>query len=137
MPVLGCPKHRLLTLHGQYVGREGNDPRNGHAIGDADAGDVVGLRSPRPLRRLGLQEHSRPHQEGTIPSPPPWISVLVLPLSCSSLFSWSQEFDVVYGPGWQCVVGSSFGCFFTHSLGTFIYFHLETLQFLIFKGASA
>ncbi|CAD5189695.1 uncharacterized protein LOC135679529 [Musa acuminata AAA Group] len=48
-----------------------------------------------------------------------------------------KEFDVVYGPGWQCVVGSSFGCFFTHSLGTFIYFHLETLQFLIFKGASA
>ncbi|KAJ8460760.1 hypothetical protein OPV22_033686 [Ensete ventricosum] len=40
-----------------------------------------------------------------------------------------KEFDVVYGPGWQCVVGSSFGCFF--------YFHLETLQFLIFKGASA
>ncbi|KAH9617854.1 hypothetical protein KSS87_014865 [Heliosperma pusillum] len=46
-----------------------------------------------------------------------------------------QEFDKRYGGGWQCVVGSSFGCFFTHSKGTFIYFTLETLNFLIFKGA--
>ncbi|KAG7594952.1 Dynein light chain type 1/2 [Arabidopsis thaliana x Arabidopsis arenosa] len=47
-----------------------------------------------------------------------------------------QEFDERYGSGWQCVVGSNFGCFFTHSKGTFIYFQLETLKFLIFKGAS-
>ncbi|XP_074312540.1 dynein light chain 1, cytoplasmic-like [Silene latifolia] len=46
-----------------------------------------------------------------------------------------QEFDKRYGGGWQCVVGSNFGCFFTHSKGTFIYFTLETLNFLIFKGA--
>lgn len=48
-----------------------------------------------------------------------------------------QEFDNKYGTGWQCVVGSNFGCFFTHSKGSFIYFTLETLNFLIFKGASS
>ncbi|CAA6665983.1 unnamed protein product [Spirodela intermedia] len=48
-----------------------------------------------------------------------------------------KEFDKIYGPGWQCVVGSNFGCFFTHTKGTFIYFRLETLNFLIFKGAAA
>lgn len=48
-----------------------------------------------------------------------------------------KEFDKKYGSGWQCVVGSNFGCFFTHPKGTFIYFTLETLNFLIFKGASS
>ncbi|XP_077210062.1 uncharacterized protein LOC143845569 [Tasmannia lanceolata] len=47
-----------------------------------------------------------------------------------------KEFDMIYGFGWQCVVGSNFGCFFTHTEGTFIYFCLETLTFLIFKGGS-
>lgn len=48
-----------------------------------------------------------------------------------------QEFYKLYGSGWQCVVGSNFGCFFTHKPGTFIYFALGTLNFLIFKGASS
>lgn len=48
-----------------------------------------------------------------------------------------QEFDKRYGNGWQCVVGSNFGCFFTHTKGSFIYFTLETLNFLIFKRASS
>ncbi|MED6111956.1 hypothetical protein PIB30_057180 [Stylosanthes scabra] len=48
-----------------------------------------------------------------------------------------KEFDKVYGLGWQCVVGFNFGCFFTHSPGTFIYFALETLNFLIYKGTSS
>ncbi|XP_038711356.1 probable dynein light chain isoform X1 [Tripterygium wilfordii] len=47
-----------------------------------------------------------------------------------------KEFDRKYEEGWQCVVGSHFGCFFTHSQGTFIYFALERLNFLIFKSAS-
>ncbi|KAE8652965.1 dynein light chain 1, cytoplasmic [Cucumis sativus] len=47
-----------------------------------------------------------------------------------------KDFDGTYGSGWQCVVGSNFGCFFTHSMGTFIYFSLETLNFLIFKSPS-
>ncbi|XP_078431835.1 dynein light chain 1, cytoplasmic-like [Wolffia australiana] len=57
---------------------------------------------------------------------------------CKSLAAHiKKEFDKIYGPGWQCVVGSSFGCFFTHKKGSFIYFRLETLHFLIFKGAAA
>lgn len=48
-----------------------------------------------------------------------------------------QDFDNRYGSGWQCVVGSNFGCFFTHSKGSFIYFKLETLNFLIFKGVTS
>ncbi|XP_022844947.1 dynein light chain 1, cytoplasmic-like [Olea europaea var. sylvestris] len=48
-----------------------------------------------------------------------------------------KEFDKRYGNGWHCVVGSNFGCFFTHSKGTFIYFTLETLNFLIFKVSSS
>ncbi|XP_038878771.1 dynein light chain 1, cytoplasmic-like [Benincasa hispida] len=47
-----------------------------------------------------------------------------------------KDFDRAYGSGWQCVVGSNFGCFFTHSKGSFIYFSLETLNFLIFKSPS-
>ncbi|KAK2397772.1 hypothetical protein P8452_18652 [Trifolium repens] len=46
-----------------------------------------------------------------------------------------KEFDKNYGKGWQCVVGSNFGCFFSHTPGTFMYFSLETLNFLIYKGA--
>ncbi|KAL4626128.1 hypothetical protein ACB092_05G073400 [Castanea dentata] len=48
-----------------------------------------------------------------------------------------KDFDKNYGSGWQCVVGKNFGCFFTHSEGSFIYFKLETLNFLIFKGISS
>lgn len=59
--------------------------------------------------------------------------VLIISLWCLIF----QEFDSVYGNGWQCVVGSNFGCYFTHSSGTFIYFALETLNFLIFKGSSS
>ncbi|XP_027343747.1 probable dynein light chain [Abrus precatorius] len=59
-------------------------------------------------------------------------------VDCKSIAAHiKKEFDTRYGCGWQCVVGSSFGCFFTHSKGTFVYFALETLNFLIFKGASS
>ncbi|URE46583.1 Dynein light chain LC6, flagellar outer [Musa troglodytarum] len=59
-------------------------------------------------------------------------------LDCKSMAAYiKKEFDLRYGPGWQCVVGSNFGCFFTHKKGTFIYFCLETLYFLIFKGVAA
>ncbi|XP_042504352.1 probable dynein light chain [Macadamia integrifolia] len=58
-------------------------------------------------------------------------------VDCKSIAAHlKKEFDRIYGPGWQCVVGSNFGCFFTHSEGSFIYFALETLNFLIFKAAS-
>ncbi|XP_042020985.1 dynein light chain 1, cytoplasmic-like [Salvia splendens] len=58
-------------------------------------------------------------------------------LDCKSIASHiKKDFDNTYGSGWQCVVGSKFGCFFTHSKGSFIYFTLHTLNFLIFKAAS-
>ncbi|KAK3436475.1 hypothetical protein EUGRSUZ_C01031 [Eucalyptus grandis] len=57
---------------------------------------------------------------------------------CVSLASHiKKEFDREYGSGWQCVVGSNFGCYFSHKQGTFIYFSLEKLNFLIFKGAAS
>ncbi|XP_060205762.1 dynein light chain 1, cytoplasmic-like [Lycium barbarum] len=59
-------------------------------------------------------------------------------LDCKSIAAHiKMEFDKQYGDGWQCVVGTKFGCFFTHTRGTFIYFTLETLNFLIFKGATS
>ncbi|XP_019194431.1 PREDICTED: dynein light chain LC6, flagellar outer arm [Ipomoea nil] len=59
-------------------------------------------------------------------------------LDCKSIAAHiKKEFDKEYGGGWQCVVGSHFSCFFTHTKGTFIYFTLETLNFLIFKGSSS
>ncbi|KAJ4822607.1 hypothetical protein Tsubulata_021938 [Turnera subulata] len=59
-------------------------------------------------------------------------------LDCISIAGHiKKEFDKMYGGGWQCVVGSNFGCFFSHTEGTFIYFALESLNFLIFKGASS
>ncbi|CAL1414400.1 unnamed protein product [Linum trigynum] len=58
-------------------------------------------------------------------------------LDCRSLAAHiKKEFDRAYGGGWQCVVGSSFGCFFTHKQGTFIYFALGSLNFLLFKATS-
>ncbi|KAI3714613.1 hypothetical protein L6452_21571 [Arctium lappa] len=57
--------------------------------------------------------------------------------SASQALDLYDEFDDVYGGGWQCVVGSNFSSFFTHSKGSFIYFSLETLSFLIFKGVSS
>ncbi|XP_009353643.2 dynein light chain 1, cytoplasmic-like [Pyrus x bretschneideri] len=57
---------------------------------------------------------------------------------CRSIASHiKKEFGMRYGCGWQCVVGSNFGCFFTHCKGTFICFTLENLSFLIFKGDSS
>ncbi|KAJ7566419.1 hypothetical protein O6H91_02G102200 [Diphasiastrum complanatum] len=47
-----------------------------------------------------------------------------------------KEFDESYGKGWQCVVGTSFGSYVTHTSGSFIYFSLERMAFLLFKGAA-
>ncbi|KAF5788471.1 putative dynein ATPase [Helianthus annuus] len=55
-------------------------------------------------------------------------------VECTTIAAYiKKEFDSVYGGGWQCVVGTNFSSFFTHSKGSFIYFSLETLNFLIFK----
>lgn len=52
--------------------------------------------------------------------------------------SLKQEFDKLYGPAWQCVVGKSFGSFVTHTPGGFVYFSIDSglglgLSFLLFK----
>ncbi|XP_039032490.1 dynein light chain 2, cytoplasmic-like [Hibiscus syriacus] len=47
-----------------------------------------------------------------------------------------KEFDRTYGGGWQCIVGTDFGSFVTHSSGCFIYFCVGNLAILLFKGSS-
>ncbi|XXG59620.1 hypothetical protein AAC387_Pa04g1672 [Persea americana] len=47
-----------------------------------------------------------------------------------------KEFDRVYGPGWQCIVGRDFGSFVTHCYGCFIYFCVGSPSILLFRGAS-
>ncbi|KAL4280741.1 hypothetical protein GQ457_03G023760 [Hibiscus cannabinus] len=47
-----------------------------------------------------------------------------------------KEFDRTYGTGWQCIVGTDFGSFVTHSSGCFIYFCIGSLAILLFKGSS-
>ncbi|XP_008803857.1 dynein light chain 2, cytoplasmic [Phoenix dactylifera] len=48
-----------------------------------------------------------------------------------------MEFDCLYGPGWQCIVGTDFGSFVTHCCGCFIYFGIGSLAILLFRGGSA
>ncbi|KAL3751203.1 hypothetical protein ACJRO7_012083 [Eucalyptus globulus] len=45
------------------------------------------------------------------------------------------EFDCSYGPAWNCIVGTSFGSYVTHSLGGFLYFSIDKVYILLFKTA--
>ncbi|OVA08006.1 Dynein light chain [Macleaya cordata] len=45
-----------------------------------------------------------------------------------------KEFDKVYGPGWQCIVGTNFGSFVTHCHGCFIHYCIGNLAILLFRG---
>ncbi|KAJ9562761.1 hypothetical protein OSB04_007921 [Centaurea solstitialis] len=47
-----------------------------------------------------------------------------------------QEFDRMYGGGWQCIVGTDFGSFVTHCSGSFIHFCVGNLAILLFRGSS-
>lgn len=42
----------------------------------------------------------------------------------------------MYGPGWQCIVGTDFGSFVTHCSGCFIYFWVGSLAILLFRGSA-
>ncbi|KAM7526397.1 hypothetical protein LguiA_016299 [Lonicera macranthoides] len=44
-----------------------------------------------------------------------------------------QKFDEAYGPAWHCVVGKEFGSCITHLCGSFIFFRVEMMEFLVFK----
>ncbi|MBA0748689.1 hypothetical protein Gogos_002681 [Gossypium gossypioides] len=46
-----------------------------------------------------------------------------------------KDFDRLYGPGWQCVVGTDFSSFVTHCHGCFIHFCVGSLAILLFRGA--
>ncbi|CAM6029327.1 unnamed protein product [Sphagnum balticum] len=46
------------------------------------------------------------------------------------------QFDNMYGPGWQCVAGTSFGSGITHLFGCFIHFCVGPLAIMLFRGAS-
>ncbi|KAI3769227.1 hypothetical protein L6452_00327 [Arctium lappa] len=48
-----------------------------------------------------------------------------------------QEFDKMYGGGWQCIVGTDFESFVTHCSGSFIHFCIGSLAILLFRGSSA
>ncbi|GLT83402.1 hypothetical protein SLE2022_016930 [Rubroshorea leprosula] len=51
-------------------------------------------------------------------------------------FDFMQEFDRMYGPGWQCIVGTDFGSFVTHCSGCFIYFCVGSLAILLFRRSA-
>ncbi|GMJ08411.1 hypothetical protein HRI_004510300 [Hibiscus trionum] len=53
---------------------------------------------------------------------------------CQSIARYiKQKFDEAYGAAWHCVVGKGFGSCISHLYGTFIFFHVEIMEFLIFK----
>ncbi|KAL0555606.1 hypothetical protein IC582_009557 [Cucumis melo] len=53
---------------------------------------------------------------------------------CQSIAHFiKQRFDEAYGPAWHCVAGKAFGGCITHLCGSFIFFHVDTMEFLVFK----
>ncbi|GLT75859.1 hypothetical protein SLA2020_475530 [Shorea laevis] len=53
---------------------------------------------------------------------------------CQSIAHYiKQKFDEAYGAAWHCVVGKDFGSCITHLCGSFIFFHVEMMEFPIFK----
>ncbi|XP_022766212.1 dynein light chain 1, cytoplasmic-like [Durio zibethinus] len=56
---------------------------------------------------------------------------------CQSIAHYiKQKFDEAYGTAWHCVVGKDFGSCISHLCGTFIFFHVEKMEFLIFKDGN-
>ncbi|KAK6231349.1 hypothetical protein QUC31_011368 [Theobroma cacao] len=56
---------------------------------------------------------------------------------CQSIAHYiKQKFDEAYGPAWHCVAGKDFGSCISHLCGSFIFFHVEMMEFLIFKDGS-
>ncbi|XP_058099437.1 uncharacterized protein LOC131243844 isoform X2 [Magnolia sinica] len=52
---------------------------------------------------------------------------------CKSIAQHIKQFDESYGPTWHCVVGIDFGSCITHLCGSFIFFRVEMMEFLVFK----
>ncbi|KAK9123848.1 hypothetical protein Sjap_013450 [Stephania japonica] len=47
-----------------------------------------------------------------------------------------KKFDETYGLSWNCVVGVDFGSCITHLSGSFIFFNVEMMEFLVFKDGT-
>jgi len=45
-----------------------------------------------------------------------------------------KEFDRKHGPTWHCIVGRNFGSYVTHESGSFIYYYIDKVAFLLFKA---
>ena len=45
-----------------------------------------------------------------------------------------KEFDRKHGPTWHCIVGRNFGSYVTHESGSFIYYYVANVAFLLFKA---
>ncbi|KAJ1384277.1 Dynein light chain, type 1/2 [Sesbania bispinosa] len=53
---------------------------------------------------------------------------------CQSIAHFiKQKLDDAYGPAWNSVVGKDFGSCITYLCGSFIFFRVEMMEFLIFK----
>ncbi|KAK8503633.1 hypothetical protein V6N13_009764 [Hibiscus sabdariffa] len=75
-----------------------------------------------------MQEHAlrcTRHLLDSAPKPQPSLTHLARAIK--------KEFDSVYGLAWQCVIGTSFGSFVTHSPGGFLYFSIDSFSILLFK----
>ncbi|KAL8517475.1 hypothetical protein ACS0TY_015648 [Phlomoides rotata] len=53
---------------------------------------------------------------------------------CQSIAHYiKKRFDDYYGPTWHCVAGTDFGSCITHLSGSFVFFCVEMMVFLLFK----
>ncbi|XP_029130722.1 dynein light chain 2, cytoplasmic-like [Cajanus cajan] len=53
---------------------------------------------------------------------------------CQSIAHFiKHKLDEAYGPAWNSVVGKDFGSCITHLCGSFIFFRVKMMEFLIFK----
>ncbi|CAL5420194.1 unnamed protein product [Camellia sinensis] len=53
---------------------------------------------------------------------------------CQSIAHYiKQKFDEAYGAAWHCVVGKEFGSCITHLCGSFMFFRVDMMEFLVFK----
>ncbi|KAG8479433.1 hypothetical protein CXB51_029204 [Gossypium anomalum] len=84
------------------------------------------LKRRFPSKRHGTEEKSRMEDQVKL-------AAIAISLNGRLRSCDMPEFDSVYGPAWQCVIGTSFGSFVTHSPGGFLYFSIDSLSILLFK----
>jgi len=45
-----------------------------------------------------------------------------------------KEFDKKYGPTWHCIVGTDFGSYVAHEMGTLVYFDVGETSILLWRA---